>query len=138
MIVFIVSGEWHAHTFLMSHGAEDALIPWVVGGILRITMTIAVAAGTFALTTACSKSPTDLAVDAANTVGKRLMEPVMQRDASAQARYMADLITNRPECTEYRNRMPEAARGSPYEGATQLKFVQTQQDADKAACIKPR
>ena len=64
------------------------------------------------------------------------MGPIALKDASEQAKRMADLIADRPECADYKNRMIEAGRGSPYEGSTQLKFVQTQQDADKAGCIK--
>ena len=44
VIVFIVSGSSHAHTFSMSQGPEDDLLPWVAGGVLLIAMTIAVAA----------------------------------------------------------------------------------------------
>lgn len=44
VIVFIVSGRSRRHNFPMSQGAEDDLLPWVVGGVLLIAMTIAVAA----------------------------------------------------------------------------------------------
>jgi hypothetical protein len=44
VIVFIVSAGSRAHTFSMSQSPEDDLLPWVVGGVLLITMTIAVAA----------------------------------------------------------------------------------------------
>lgn len=44
MILFIVSGSAHVHTFSMSQGPEDDLLPWVAGGVLLIAMTIAVAA----------------------------------------------------------------------------------------------
>jgi len=44
VIVFIVSARSHMHTLSMSKGAEDDLLPWVVGGVLLIATTIAVAA----------------------------------------------------------------------------------------------
>jgi hypothetical protein len=44
VIRFIVSGPSGVHNFSMSQGPEDDLLPWVVGGILLIAMTIAVAA----------------------------------------------------------------------------------------------
>jgi hypothetical protein len=44
VIMFIVSGSSGVHTFSMSQGAEDELLPWVVGGVLLIAATIAVAA----------------------------------------------------------------------------------------------
>jgi hypothetical protein len=44
VIRFIVSGRSRVHNFSMSQGPEDDLLPWVVGGILLIAMTIAVAA----------------------------------------------------------------------------------------------
>ena len=44
VILFIVYGSSHAHTFSMSQGPEDDLLPWVAGGVLLIAMTIAVAA----------------------------------------------------------------------------------------------
>jgi hypothetical protein len=44
VIRFIVSGLSRVHNFSMSQGPEDDLLPWVVGGILLIAMTIAVAA----------------------------------------------------------------------------------------------
>ena len=42
--MFIVSASSGVHTFYMSQGAEDELLPWVVGGVLLIAATIAVAA----------------------------------------------------------------------------------------------
>ncbi|HMD29282.1 MAG TPA: hypothetical protein VKH13_12000 [Steroidobacteraceae bacterium] len=44
VIRFIVSGPTRVHNFSMNQGPEDDLLPWVVGGILLIAMTIAVAA----------------------------------------------------------------------------------------------
>lgn len=44
VIRFIVSGPSRVHNFSMNQGPEDDLLPWVVGGILLIAMTIAVAA----------------------------------------------------------------------------------------------
>jgi hypothetical protein len=44
VILFIVSVPARGHNFSMSQGPEDDLLPWVVGGVLLIAMTIAVAA----------------------------------------------------------------------------------------------
>jgi hypothetical protein len=39
------------------------------------------------------------------------------------------VLSDRPECQVFRERMKEAAKGSPYEGATQWKLVHTQQNS---------
>jgi hypothetical protein len=44
VIPFIVSGAHTGHNFSMSQSAKDELLPWVVGGVLLIATTIAVAA----------------------------------------------------------------------------------------------
>ena len=85
---------------------------------------------------ACSKSPTEVVTAAAGTVGERLMQPVVQKDASAQAKRMTELLSDKPACEVFRERMREAGKGSPYEGTTQSKFVHTQQDACAAGCCK--
>ncbi len=81
---------------------------------------------------ACSKSPTDAAVDAGTAIGHKLLDPLVLKDASAQAERMVAYLSDKPECEIYRARMREAGRGSPYEATTQRGFVQTQQDACKA------
>ena len=84
----------------------------------------------------CSKSPTAAIGAAANTAGQLLMRPLVQKDASIQANRMAELLSDRPACEVFKERMVEAGRGSPYEGATQWKLVHTQQDACAAGCCK--
>ena len=41
---FIVSGRRREHNFSVSEGTQDDLLPWVIGGVLLIAATIAVAA----------------------------------------------------------------------------------------------
>jgi hypothetical protein len=94
--------------------------------------------GTAVVLSSCSKSPTDTAVDAVNAVGRKLVEPLVQKDASAQAERMVAFLADNAECENYKARMREAGRGSPYEATTQRGFVQTQQDACKAGCCKQK
>lgn len=76
----------------------------------------------------CSKSLPETAGDAAKSVGQQLMQRLLQKDASAQARRMAEMVlSNKPECEVFKERMKEAGKGSPYEGATQWKLVHTSQ-----------
>jgi hypothetical protein len=81
---------------------------------------------------------TDTAVGAANAAGRKLTEPLVQKDASAQAERMVGFLADNPDCEIYKTRMREAGRGSPYEATTQRGFVQTQQDACKAGCCKQK
>ena len=85
---------------------------------------------------ACSKSPTAVVVDATETVGQRIMQPLVQRDASVQAKRMTELLSDEPACEVFKERMREAGTGSPYEGTTQWKLVHAQQDACTAGCCK--
>lgn len=95
-------------------------------------------AGISAALLACSKSPVESAVDAANAVGTKIVQPLVQKDASAQAERMIRLVVaDKPECHIFKDQMREAGKGSPYEAATQRGFVQVQQDACKANCCKP-
>jgi hypothetical protein len=96
------------------------------------------ACGTVIGLLSCSKSPTDVAVDTANAVGHKLLDPLVLKDASAQAERMVAYLSDKPECEIYKARMREAGKGSPYEATTQRGFVQTQQDACKAGCCKPQ
>jgi hypothetical protein len=97
------------------------------------TYVIAIAIGL----TACSKSPPEAVATAAEAAGKQLMQPLVQKDASAQARRMTEMVlSDKPECAVFRDQMKEAGKGSPYEGATQWKLVHTQQDACAAGCCK--
>lgn len=93
--------------------------------------------GAAVLLSSCSKSPTDTTIDAANAAGHKLLDPLVMKDASAQAERMVAYLSDKLECETYRARMREAGRGSPYEATTQRGFVQTQQDACKAGCCKP-
>ena len=86
---------------------------------------------------ACSKSPSEAVTTAAEAAGKQLMAPIVQKDASAQAKRLTDMVlSDKPECAIFREQMKEAGKGSPYEGATQWKLVHTQQDACAAGCCK--
>ena len=85
---------------------------------------------------ACSKSPTAVVIDAANSVGQRLMQPAVQKDATRQAERMTELLSDKPACASFKERMREAGKASPYEATTQWKFVHTQQDACAAGCCK--
>jgi hypothetical protein len=92
--------------------------------------------GALALTS-CSKSPSETAGAAAEAAGQRLMQPLVQKDASAQAERMIEMVlSDKPGCAVFRERMQEAGKNSPYEGATQWKLVHTQQDACAAGCCK--
>jgi hypothetical protein len=86
---------------------------------------------------ACSKSPTDVIVDGATAAGHKIMDPLVQKDASAQAERMITLvIADKPECEIYKTHMREAGKGSPYDATTQKGFITTQQEACKAGCCK--
>ena len=90
------------------------------------------------LMNACSKSPTEGIVDAANAAGQKLMQPLVPSDASGQAERMIRLVVaDKPECETFRARMREAGKGSPFDATTQKGFIQVQQDACKADCCKP-
>jgi hypothetical protein len=87
---------------------------------------------------ACSKSPAEHVVDAANVIGRQIMEPLAPKDASGQAERMITLVVaDKAECGVFRARMREAGKGSPFDAVTQRQFVQVQQDACKANCCKP-
>jgi|SRR5579862_9571887 hypothetical protein len=85
----------------------------------------------------CSKSPPAAVAAAATSAGQQLMQPLVQKDASAQAKRMSEMVlSDKPKCDVFRQRMKEAGKGSPYEGATQWALVHTQQDACAAGCCK--
>jgi hypothetical protein len=86
---------------------------------------------------ACSKSPVDSGIDAANAAATRLLAPLVQKDASMQARKLIDKLEDRPECEVYKQRLREAGNASPYAATTQRALVTAYQDADKAGCGKP-
>lgn len=85
---------------------------------------------------ACSKSPSEIVAGAAGAVGQRVMQPLVQRDASIQAKRMTELLSDQPACEVFKERMREAGKGSPYEGATEWKLVHAQADACAAGCCK--
>jgi PBP1b-binding outer membrane lipoprotein LpoB len=85
---------------------------------------------------ACSKSPVDSTVDAANAGAKQLMAPLVQKDASRQVEGLVHTIAERPDCEDYIKRLRDAGHGSPYEGATQLVIAHTYEAAGKAGCVK--
>jgi hypothetical protein len=85
----------------------------------------------------CPKSPADSAIDAANTLATRLMAPLVQKDASMQARKLIDKLADRPECEVYKQRLREVGNASPYAATTQLALQNAYQDADRAGCGKP-
>jgi PBP1b-binding outer membrane lipoprotein LpoB len=84
----------------------------------------------------CSKSPSAVVVTATSNFAQHLMQPLVQKDASAQARRMAELLSNKPACKVFKDRMIAAGKGSPYEGTTEWKIAHTQQDACAAGCCK--
>jgi hypothetical protein len=89
------------------------------------------------LLAACSKSPMDATLDGANAVAKKLMTPLVQKDASRQVEGLIRTIDDRGDCRDYIERLRDAGRGSPYEGATQMTIVHTYDAAGKAGCVKP-
>ena len=106
----------------------------------NMTQNAASSVGVFALTlvlAACSKSPVDSALDAANALATRLMAPLAQKDASMQARKLIEKIENRPECEVYKQRLRDVGKASPYEAMTQRDLQNAYQDAYKAGCGKP-
>jgi len=96
-------------------------------GVVSLTLVLA----------ACSKSPVDSALDAANALATRLMAPLVQKDASMQARKLIDKIGDRPECEVYKQRLREVGKASPYEATTQRALQSAYEDAGKAGCGKP-
>jgi hypothetical protein len=94
--------------------------------------------GLTAILTACSKSPVDGAIDAANSTATKMMRPLAPTDASEQAERMIKLVLlDKPECQPFKDQMREAGKGSPYEATTQKRFIQAQQDACRVGCCKP-
>lgn len=89
---------------------------------------------------ACSKSPSAVVAAAVNRLGQQfgqhLMQPLVQKDASGEAKRMTELLSDKPACIVYKKRMLDAGRGSPYAGMTQWKIVHTQKDACAAGCCK--
>lgn len=84
----------------------------------------------------CSKSPTAVIAAAANRAGQLSVQPLVQKAALNQANGMAELLSDRAACAVFKERMREAGKSSPYQGATQWKRVHTRQDACSAGCCK--
>lgn len=85
---------------------------------------------------ACSKSPIDSTVDAANAAAQKFMAPLVQKDASRQVERLIRTIDQRPECLRYIQSLREAGHETPYEGATQWAIAHTYDAAGKAGCVK--
>ncbi len=105
---------------------DAAVRMWLIAFVLLSTVAL----------TACSKAPSSVVAHAANAIGQRLMQPLVQKTASNQAKQMAALLSDKPACAVFKKRLLAAGIGSPYEGATQWKLVHTQKDACAAGCCK--
>lgn len=103
--------------------------------VVRIGLVTSVVLSILALD-ACGKSPSAVVADTANHVAQRLMQPLVQKNASNQAEQMVELLSDKPACDIFKQRLLEAGKGSPYEGATESKLAHTQQDACAAGCCK--
>jgi hypothetical protein len=64
------------------------------------------------------------------------MQPLVQKDASNQAKRLSELLSDKPECKVFKQRMMDAGKNSPYEGTTQWQLVHAQHDACAAGCCK--
>ena len=85
---------------------------------------------------ACTKSPATVFTHTTNALAQKLVQPIDQKNAMNQAKQMAGMLSDAPACRAYKNRLLEAGKGSPYEGATQWKLVHTQRAACAAGCCK--
>jgi hypothetical protein len=85
---------------------------------------------------ACTKSPGDAGVEAAQSAAKQAMAPHYPKDASAQAERMVALIQDRPECDLYKGLLRDAGRGPPAVATTRLNFIGAYDAASKAGCVK--
>lgn len=85
---------------------------------------------------ACSRSPSETVAAAADAAGRRLMQPLVQKDASNQAKRMTELLSDKVECEVFKQRMLEAGKHSPYDGTTQWELVHAQKDACAAGCCR--
>jgi hypothetical protein len=88
------------------------------------------------LPAACSKSPMEAILDGANAAATKLMAPLVQKDASHQVEGLIRTIDDRPACRDFIERLRDAGRGSPYEGATEMTIAHTYDAAGKADCVK--
>jgi hypothetical protein len=64
------------------------------------------------------------------------MAPLVTQDAAHQAELLIKSLDSRAEFAAYRDRLREADRGPPAEGATQWTIVHAYDDARKAARVK--
>jgi hypothetical protein len=88
------------------------------------------------LLAACSKSPMDATLNSANAAATKLMAPLVQKDASRQVEGLIRTIDGRSACRGYIERLRDAGRSSPYEGATEMMIAHTYDAAGKAGCVK--
>jgi hypothetical protein len=79
----------------------------------------------------------DATLDGANAAATKLVAPLVQKDASRQAEGLIRTTDDRPACRSYIERLRDAGRGSPYEGATEMTIAHTYEAAGKAGCVKP-
>jgi len=75
-------------------------------------------------------------MDAGQAVGRKVMDPLVPKDASRQAEGLIRTLEPRPECDVYKDRLREAGRGPPAAGTTQWMIGQTYSAAGKAGCVK--
>jgi hypothetical protein len=99
-------------------------------------LVIAVSALGACLLVACSKSPVDATLDVINATTKKLMAPLVEKDASKQVDGLIRTIDDRPDCQPYIQRLRSAGHGSPYEGATEMVITHAYDAAGKAGCVK--
>ena len=62
-----------------------------------IMLALLLACGAITGLSSCSKSPTDTAIDAGNTVSNKLLDPLVLKDASAQAERMVANLSDKPQ-----------------------------------------
>jgi hypothetical protein len=105
------------------------------GAMAKMQLAMCVIVTAMALAS-CSRSPSEAVETAAEAAGHRLMQPLLQKDASVQAGRMAGLLSDKPECEVFKKRMVDAGKHSPYEGTTQWELVHAHKDACAAGCCK--
>jgi hypothetical protein len=84
---------------------------------------------------ACSKSPGDRVFDAATGVTSRLFAGLVEKDASRETGALIAKLKTGPECDVYRNRLADAGKGPPADGATQHAITWTYKEAGEAGCV---
>lgn len=103
---------------------------------IRLRASVVAIALAACLLAGCTKSPVDTAVYSLQAASAKLMDNLVEKTASRQAEGLARLIYNRTDCQPYIDRLREAGRGAPANGATQWALEHTYVDAQKAGCVK--